>query len=66
MPRSTAAIKQALQDPAVKPLAVLRYAELNELCEGPESALQFLQYAVDQPGSDAQTWKVGVAVVCEA
>ena len=50
----------------MKPLAVLRYAELNELCEGPESALQFLQYAVDQPGSDAQTWKVGVAAVCEA
>lgn len=38
---------------------MLRYAELNELCEGQESALQFLQYAVDQPSSDAATWKVG-------
>lgn len=52
-------MKRALQDPGVKPLAVLRYAELNELCEGQESALQFLQYAVDQPSSDAATWKVG-------
>lgn len=52
-------MKRALQDPDVKPLAVLRYAELNELCEGQESALQFLQYAVDQPSSDAATWKVG-------
>lgn len=51
-------MKRALQDPGVKPLAVLRYAELNELCEGQESALQFLQYAVDQPSSDAATWKV--------
>ena len=61
IPRSTAAIKLALQDPAVKPLAILRYAELNELCEGVDSALQFLQYAVDQPGSDAETWKVAMA-----
>ena len=52
-------MKRALQDPGVKPRAVLRYAELNELCEGQESALQFLQYAVDQPSSDAATWKVG-------
>ena len=52
-------MKRALQDPGVKPLAVLRYAELNELCEGQESALQFLQYAVDHPSSDAATWKVG-------
>ena len=44
-------MKRALQDPGVKPLAVLRYAELNELCEGQESALQFLQYAVDQPAT---------------
>ena len=55
-----------MQDPAVKPEAVLRYAELNELCEGVESALQFLQYAVDQPGSDAQTWKVAVRAAREA
>ena len=41
-------MKRALQDPGVKPLAVLRYAELNELCEGQESALQFLQYAVER------------------
>ena len=52
-------MKRALQDPTVKPLAVLRFAELNELCEGQESALQFLQFAVDQPSSDAATWKVG-------
>lgn len=49
----------------MKPLAVLRYAELNELCEGVDSALQFLQYAVDQPGSDAQTWKVAVMMTRE-
>ena len=55
-----------MKDPAVKPEAVLRYAELNELCEGVESALQFLQYAVDQPGSDAQTWKVAVRAAREA
>lgn len=55
-----------MQDPAVKPEAVLRYAELNELCEGVESALQFLQYAVDQPSSDAQTWKVAARAAREA
>ena len=53
-------MKRALQDLLAWARARgMRYAELNELCEGQESALQFLQYAVDQPSSDAATWKVG-------
>lgn len=34
-------------------------AELSELREGQEAALEMFQYVVDTDGSDSQTWVVG-------
>ena len=34
-------------------------AELSELREGQEAALEMFQYVVDTDGADSQTWVVG-------
>ena len=58
IPRCTEALKQAFQDTKVKPSAVRMMAELSELREGKEAALEMFQYVVDQDGTDSQTWVV--------
>ena len=59
IPRSTTALKEALKDNVAKPAAVRMMAELSELREGQEAALEMFQYVVDTDGSDSQTWVVG-------
>lgn len=50
----------------MKPSAVRMLADLSELRDGREAALELFQYAVDSEGSDAQTWVVGVRGGCDA
>lgn len=59
IPESTAAIKQALQDPSTKSDAVRMLAELSELRDGRDSALEMFQYIVDSDGNEPQVWIVG-------
>lgn len=48
-----------MQNPEVKPTAIRQLAEMNELVDNPNAALEMYQFAVDQEDSDPQTWKVG-------
>ena len=58
IPHSTEALKVAIQNPSIKPLAIKQLAEMNELVDSQAAALEMFQYAVDQEDSDPQTWKV--------
>lgn len=58
IPHSTKALKVAIQNPSIKPLAIKQLAEMNELVDSQAAALEMFQYAVDQEDSDPQTWKV--------
>lgn len=57
IPHSTEALKVAIQNPSIKPLAIKQLAEMNELVDSQAAALEMFQYAVDQEDSDPQTWK---------
>ena len=58
IPESTEAIKQALRDPSTKPDAIRMLAELSELRDGRDSALEMFQYMVDNDGNEPQIWTV--------
>lgn len=66
VPQSTAAMKQAMKDPASRPQAVRLLAEMSELRDGRDAGLELFQYVVDNEASDAQTWLVGFVVLSHA
>lgn len=66
IPQSTAAMKQAMKDPASRPQAVRLLAEMSELRDGRDAGLELFQYVVDNEASDAQTWLVGLVVLSHA
>lgn len=51
VPQSTAAMKQAMKDPASRPQAVRLLAEMSELRDGRDAGLELFQYVVDNEAS---------------